>query len=50
LDAGHVSQMYVSVVRQSTLEVCTAWPAAKALPDSSVTARWMTCYGWPLKR
>jgi len=27
----------VSVVRQSTLEVCTAWPAAEALTDSSVT-------------
>jgi len=41
--------MYVSVVRQSTLEVCTAWPAAEALADSSVTGRWMTCYDGPLK-
>ena len=39
LDAGHVSQMYVSVVRQSTFEVCTALPAAEELADSSVTGR-----------
>jgi len=32
-----VSHRFVSVVRQSTLEVCTVWPAAEALPDSSVT-------------
>jgi len=33
LDAGHVSHTFGSVVRQSTLEVCTAWPAAASQPD-----------------